>query len=82
MKSPTMKLNGYKVKYKQVPYDERYFFIYYRDKEIAKIPYHLYNIKGIPGNWLLDGYSPKAEYDHYDRFMDRVEAYNKYLDNF
>lgn len=38
MKAPYTRSGDYKVLYKQIKYDNRYFFIYYKGENIAKIP--------------------------------------------
>lgn len=78
MRAPWTRYAEYTIKYKQVPYDNRYFFVYYGgySDEIMRIPYTLIH--------LIEAFAGNVYWNHersYDRFMYRVGEYNKWLDN-
>lgn len=74
MRPPTANYGKYKFQYKQVPYDDRYYFVFYEGIEIMKIPSRLRFIfdQVIYGTFLYDSW--------FDRFSGRVDKYNKWLD--
>lgn len=37
MRPPTIKFGDWQIKYKQIPYEDRYFFVFYKKYEVAKI---------------------------------------------
>jgi len=77
--SPSVKLGNFVIKYKQIPYDNRYFFIYYKGILMSKIPSQL--IKN--GDWMP--FFPAAIVlegaGNMKRFIKRVQAHNNYLDD-
>lgn len=75
---PTMKIGNYLVKYKQILYEDRYFFIYYDRREIAKIPYHLERHNFA---YRLMDLGRDRRWEVWYKFLERVEKYNEYLDN-
>jgi hypothetical protein len=94
MKAPTCKLGKFIIKYKQVLYDDRYFFVSHEDcrmcgalsrKHIIQIPGGLVKDTTISlFDWLVQ--SCAKEYrrnylDRIERFMGRIERYDECLDS-
>jgi hypothetical protein len=86
MKQPTVTIGEYKIKYKQVPYDNRYFFVNFCDKydkygrsiTIMQVPFYLYEkyeLKMLPFVQLASW----KEQERFHRFIDRVQKYNNIL---
>ena len=75
---PSMKIDKFQVRYKQVPYDNRYFFVYYDGQEIAKVPYHLEQYDLV---YKLMDIGRDRRWEIWYNFLGRVERYNEYLDN-
>ena len=73
-----MKIDNFQVKYKQVPYDNRYFFVYYDGQEIAKVPHHLERQNFV---YRLIDMGRDRRWETWYNFLERVEKYNKYLDS-
>ena len=79
---PTVTIGSWKWTYKQVPYEERYFFGSvndgYKYVEVMKIPYYLFEELGMR-IFPFSG-EPQFRIDHFDKFLERVESHNKFLD--
>lgn len=81
MKAPATKLNKWKVIYKQIPYDDRYFFVYYNNILVGKIPSHFTQIvdKLLPYGLIEEKLECRAAINQWERFIGRVEKYNASL---
>lgn len=80
MNPPTITLGKYFIKYRQIPYDDRYFIIKYDNIEISKIPFSLFEEE-----WLMvfpyNIYTMFSENEkRITNFLNKVEIYNEYLD--
>ena len=77
--SPRLTVGNWKIVYRQVPYDDRYFFIYYNGEQVAQIPCYIYEEHSM---YIL----PKAVYAtlpcwRREDFSERVLAHDNYLDS-
>lgn len=74
---PIFKYDSFKVIYKQVLYDDRYYFVYHnKDADfIMKIPANLFQRNYLPN------FDPMSYWVSFTKFLDRVEAHDRYLDS-
>jgi hypothetical protein len=82
MKPPNMVCGKYEVRYRQIPYEDRYFFIYHKGhtrkiNELARIRRLCVN-SDIDVFWFL---KEPVEHEIGYRFLERVKKYDKYLDS-
>lgn len=86
MKPPSLTVDKMKIVYKQVPYDDRYYFVAIGTYtpglvEIAKIPHgHVKLVWALFEAHLSDQLTG-AMVSRWDRFQERVDVYNKWLDD-
>ena len=74
MKHPVLRRGKYTIDYIQIPYVDRYFIVKYERVEICHFPKHLWEKEGDRIFWFLEGRGLP------DKFVGKVEEYNKYLD--
>lgn len=72
-----MRIGDFICRYKQVPYDNRYFFVYFKGEEIAKIPQHFERHDLV---YRLMDLNRDRRWETWYKFIERVEKYNSYLD--
>lgn len=78
MRPPRSKFGDFVITYKQVPYEDRYFYISYRTwTQMAKIPLRIYNELGRKMFWFV----PEQKEPQLERFLAKVYDYNQYLDS-
>ena len=87
---PKMSLDsGFDIRYKQVPYDDRYFFLYSKGLanggpagEQFKVPRNLVLQRGIENIFhaFLDGYAPDYRARMVEAFEARVKKADDWLD--
>jgi hypothetical protein len=77
MRAPYTRIDGFTVRYKQIPYDNRYFFVYFDKQEIAKIPRYLEKYNLI---YRLLDLEANRKWDVWYNFLERVRKYDEYLD--
>lgn len=87
MRPPTITCGKLKIVYKQVPYDSRYYFVYYSiytpvKLKIAQIPYSVVNLAYGIFLEANGGYNEisVATCNQWNRFQERVGQYNDWLD--
>ena len=79
MKQPTMKFGKYKLIYCQIPYDKRYYRVYYNGHMIVDVPCYLGQAKFVLLVWrIIQDNEVSARFD---RFIDRCDQYDQWLDN-
>ena len=80
MRHPTFKYDEFEIRYKQVPYDNRYFFVYHRKILVATLSCtYAYA-------WLMSGYpfidpTDAGIYKRFEKFVGRCDEYDKWLDD-
>jgi hypothetical protein len=74
MRSPYTRIHDFLIKYKQVPYDDRYYFVYYGGTQVAKIKScYFFLLERL----CLSPNDPPPRC--WDRFVSRVYQYNTFL---
>lgn len=77
MRRPEMRMGRFICRYKQIPYDNRYFFVYFEGQEIAKIPRYMERHDLV---YRLMDLGRDRRWETWYKFLERVEKYDKYLD--
>lgn len=80
MRPPQISSGDYTIKYKQVPHDDRYFILLYQKKEFARIPSYLEKKFGRGILPITFGDKFPGWGGRWYNFIEKVEQYNKYLD--
>lgn len=82
MKPPECNLCGWNIKYKQIPFDDRYFFLKRKNgKADAVISFStLEDSVNVLPKEIHQAFSYGNIYRHWERFMNRVHLYNIFLD--
>lgn len=86
MRAPTVQFGKFRIRYRQIPYMERFFFVDVKstygsqwNKEIMKIKPSCIGFHCISINSCFS-FVTLAEADRLNKFMDKVDEYDKYLD--
>lgn len=77
MRRPETKIGEFICRYKQVPYDNRYFFVYYEGKEISRIPSQFRHHSFL---YRLMDLGRDKRWETWYNFLERVNRYDEYLD--
>jgi len=80
MKCPTSVFSRlqYILKYIQVPYDNRYFVVYFKSEEVARMQAsYVEPIRHMAFPWI----DTDMEYKQYCAFLERVRKYDEWLDS-
>lgn len=86
MRAPDFKNGNFLVKYRQVPYDDRYFTVLHKGREMFSFRHSWWERFGSD---MLGLMVKEAQRDHdesffvrLEKFAGRVHKYNEYLDSF
>lgn len=94
MRAPTIKIRNFRIRYRQIPYVERFFFVDIRrkdygcpsklvwDKNFMKIVafHEKFQTHECPLRWVFGFVVLLSEQNRLNKFMDKVKEYDNYLD--